>query len=559
MARLFASVLRFFYLSFRCPRRFILLWIALIFLLAFASTAKADVYAIEIGTFKPQSAQKFTIFLNESGFPVILDSVTSISLGKMKRLYVGPYSRRQDAMRALERLQKIDISGNVSRYTPEPGLLPSQAPALSVGDEDVLEPSSLDDLFGLDDMEDQRSVLLTGFFQSELAYTTPEPGHFSKFRNILELGLRGSSGSRMKWKVSGRLEYDAVFDINDFYPENVKEDQQVQLDFRETYLDVSLGNGDFRFGRQHIVWGEVVGIFVADVVSAKDFREPSRSDLDMIRIPQWAARFEYFHNDSHFDLVWIPYMTYDNIGLPGGEFYLEPSPPAGFDIFIADELRPDDTLENSAYGLRYQYLGGGWDASIFYYSSMDVSPSFERNITLNPSPTVSLRPVHGRIEQLGSTFAMDLGFSIFKLEAVYTHDRLYSVSDLSNPDGLVPQDEVEYVTSLEFSFPKRTRLNFQYFGRRVFDPDHDLLAEDVTKGVSMLFSTRVLGPKIEAQLLYFHGLNNEGWTSEPRLTWLFKPNWHLSMGANLFGVPETSLNGLYDDKDRVFTELRYSF
>ena len=68
---------------------------------------------------------------------------------------------------------------------------------------------------------------------------------------------------------------------------------------RETYLDVSAGDWDFRLGRQQIVWGEMVGLFFADVVSAKDLREFVLPDFDYLRIPQWSVRTEYFKGDFH--------------------------------------------------------------------------------------------------------------------------------------------------------------------------------------------------------------------------------------------------------------------
>ena len=63
------------------------------------------------------------------------------------------------------------------------------------------------------------------------------------------------------------------------------------------YLDMPVGDVELRLGRQHIVWGEMVGLFFADVVSARDMREFFTQEFDQQRIPQWAARAEYFKND----------------------------------------------------------------------------------------------------------------------------------------------------------------------------------------------------------------------------------------------------------------------
>ena len=71
----------------------------------------------------------------------------------------------------------------------------------------------------------------------------------------------------------------------------------------------SAGNWDFRLGRQHVVWGEMVGLYFADVVSARDQREFILPDFDQMRTPQWAGRAEYFSDDFHAEILWIPVAT----------------------------------------------------------------------------------------------------------------------------------------------------------------------------------------------------------------------------------------------------------
>ena len=82
--------------------------------------------------------------------------------------------------------------------------------------------------------------------------------------------------------MSGRLVYDAVFDLNDYYPEVVRDDQRTEASIRETFVALSSGDWDFRLGRQNIIWGEMIGLFFADVVSAKDLREFVLPDFDYL-------------------------------------------------------------------------------------------------------------------------------------------------------------------------------------------------------------------------------------------------------------------------------------
>ena len=112
-----------------------------------------------------------------------------------------------------------------------------------------------------------------GFSQLELADNYASPEHFSKAKLRTELSRTGQINEYLKWKISGRFDYDAAYDVSNFYPEAVRDNQRAQFFVRENYLDISAGNFDFRLGRQHVIWGEMVGLFFADVVSAKDLRE----------------------------------------------------------------------------------------------------------------------------------------------------------------------------------------------------------------------------------------------------------------------------------------------
>ena len=171
---------------------------------------------------------------------------------------------------------------------------------------------------------------------------------------------------------------------SNFYLQDVKENQRVTAIWRENYLDFDAGGWDFRVGAQNIVWGDVVGLFFADVVSARDLRDFLLPSFDVIRIPQWAARAEYSTGDSHVELVWVPIQTFDNIGKPGSDFYPVPLPsptPENVAAVFQNPDRPSSSLSNSAYGFRANTLAGGWDIAGFYYRSYAGSPTFYRELT----------------------------------------------------------------------------------------------------------------------------------------------------------------------------------
>lgn len=392
-----------------------------------------------------------------------------------------------------------------------------------------------------------------GFSQLELADNYSSPEHFSKAKLRTELSRTGQFNENIKWKVSGRFDYDAAYDLSSFYPESVRQNQRAQFFVRENYLDVSAGNFDFRLGRQHVIWGEMVGLFFADVVSAKDLREFILPAFDILRIPQWAVRAEYSRNDTHAEVLWIPVPTLDEIGKPGADFY--PGPLRGTASFLGED-RSGRNIGNSNYGIRLSQLKNGWDMSAFYYHSLDASSTFYR--VSGPAEPLVFQPRHDKIDQAGATVTKDFGSVVFKGELVYTDGRSFNVTRPSAVNGLVRQNTLDYALGLDFSLPAEARLNLQFFQRIFFGYDRDSFSDRIENGASILLFGK-LSQKIEAQTLLIHSLNRSDWMFRPRLTWNFERNWRWALGADIFGGQPTGLFGRFNHNDRVYTELRYSF
>src|SRR5690606_16503085 len=79
---------------------------------------------------------------------------------------------------------------------------------------------------------------LGGYGELAAAYTTADPGHWSKLRARLELGLTGSLDWGARFKLAGRAQGDGAYGVeDDFYPSAVRRDQRSDFSVREAYLD----------------------------------------------------------------------------------------------------------------------------------------------------------------------------------------------------------------------------------------------------------------------------------------------------------------------------------
>lgn len=399
-----------------------------------------------------------------------------------------------------------------------------------------------------------------GYIQADLAYTYGNPEHWSKARTRFELGRQGVLSDTIKYKVSGRFDYDAVFDIeNGFYPSDVRKDRRFDFQIRETYLDIAPGGDwEFRVGRQHIVWGEVPGLFFADVVSAKDMREFVLQEFDALRIPQWAVRADYYGADSHFEVIWIPVPTVDRIGKPGNDFYPFPPVAPGFVPDFQTEQKPGRSIDNSNYGLRYSMLTNGWDLSAFAYRSIDNEAAFYRRVIAGPVPTFLYQPRHERITQFGGTVSKDLGPAVLKSEVIYTRSKAFSVQGVADVDGIAKLNLIDYLVGLDFGLGADSRLNVYLFQRHFTDYREGIVPDRTESGFTMLLSHQ-LTSTFELQALFIKSLNRDDWMFRPKVTWNFARNWRLNVGADVLHGPQLGFFGRFANQDRIYADVRYSF
>lgn len=426
--------------------------------------------------------------------------------------------------------------------------------------EDFLTGNAVQEMTGAT----ESNVTLSGFVQNELAWTWPDDSHLSKFKNVAKIRLNGRFTDKVSFQLGGHLQYDPVYEFETYYPDIVEDDQKLWGYVDETYLDIDAGAWELRLGRQHIIWGEMVGLFFADVVSALDLREFVLPDFDLIRIPQWAARAEYFGDDFKAELVYIPYMTVDNLGRQGAEFFSFPATlPPGLTAEFREDKTPNDPAEDFGAGARGSWLIDGWDFSLFYYTSPDKTAAYARSLRPGAAPglppSLVFQPVHERIHQTGGTLAKELGGLIFKAEAVQTFGRRISTTAAQDLDGLIETDELRYVAGLDWVGETGHRINVQFFQTWLQDPAPGMIFNDLESGTSVLLTTEAIHPDITPEVLWIRSLDRDEWLLETKVTWEFATDWRGVLGADVFGGPPNRLLGQFDDSDRVYWEFRHSF
>ena len=395
-----------------------------------------------------------------------------------------------------------------------------------------------------------------GWAQFDAAYAWPSPSHFANLRTMGELSGRGAWEGGAKWKLAARASLDGAYS-GDHYPQAVRRDQRAQAWLHEAYVDFSRGDWEFRLGKQNIVWGEMVGLFFADVVSAKDLREFVLPEFERIRIPQWAARAEWFGGDTHLEVVWLPVPARDLIGEPGAEFYPAPLQFPGLGYQIAPERRISRKLSNSGFGLRVSTLVNGWDLAAFVYRAPDSQAAFERSLAQGGT-AVSYQARHDLVTRVGGTLAKDFEGIVLKAEVVHSNGRRFGSVVLDATDGLLELGTLDWVVGADLTPADGWRVNAQLFQRRFLDYDPRIGLKRNETGASLLVA-RNLAQGLDLEGLAITSLVRSDRLLRATLVWKASARTRVRLGADVVSGDAYGLFGRFGDRDRVWGEVRYSF
>jgi len=395
-----------------------------------------------------------------------------------------------------------------------------------------------------------------GYFVQQSTVRTTSPQDLTRVRPILELGFDRELNEAVKLRLMGRFFYDGVFDLTRQYPGTVRKDEGREAVFREAFLELNQGDWTLTVGNQQIVWGEVQGLFVADVVTAKDFRDFLLMDFEFIRIPRAAVNLQYFGEGNNLQVIWIPLLEFDNLAEPGAEFFFRPPVLAGTMFRVVDSGRPSRSLRNSEVGLRWSGLFRGWNPALFYFYAFEHTPAF---IPQLDSAGLVFRTEYARIHQFGYTLSKELAGVVFKSEGVLSLGRSFALVEPVPSDRAVRRDVVETAFGASYTLPHDIGTYLQVYYRDVINRDPQLFDRMPGTAVSLWLNPKVLGRNLSPEVFIIYDVARGDWMLRPRLSWEVTGAWVLTVGLDLFGGDADGFFGQFRNNDRTYTLIRYNF
>jgi len=402
----------------------------------------------------------------------------------------------------------------------------------------------------------QAQMEFSGFYQNWMAVRAAEENDIMLIRNRVRL-----DGNLYGETVGGYFSIDIRND-------GTSGEYDFETSFREAYVDLFFSNVEFRLGKQQVVWGKADGVFINDIVCPLDMSMFLLQDFDNIRMGLPMAKANLYLGNWMLEGLWIPKFEPWQFAEAGSdwEFTLSVPPDTVWDlipnvIHLNDEELPENSLENSEFGLKLSTFLLGADISLLYLDGYADLPSIQvvdTTITGSPIPTqidTYLSPTYYRSPMYGLNFSRPVFTTVIRGELGYFGDRRFSNVNMQT----VTSDYFSGMMGLDFTGPLGSSISFQAIHRQIMDYKSGMVDDKTEQMATATISGSFLRETVIASVLGLADVNEDAGLGRLDISYAWSDALRISLGGFLLWGNEDTLFGQFDVNDNIYLKIKYSF
>ena len=340
------------------------------------------------------------------------------------------------------------------------------------------------------------------------------------------------------------------------------------LELRDAYAEIEAGAVFFRLGKQQIVWGELEGFRLLDVVNPQSFREFILDDFDDSRIGLWTASVEFpiaLGKFGNWDaqLIWVPDPTVSEIPVGGATFEFRAprflfgaEEPSNFSLGDVRVEAPDSLIGDAAYGGRLVGFVGGWDLSLVAYSGIDPEPVGRVDFVGTDFEIVR---AYKRREVFGASAAKSFGRFTGRIETAVQPGRVFTTAE---PTGLLAQEAATQFGGalvIDMIAPGDIFVSLQALYDSVIDPPRGLIRPRDDIFTSLYIKRGFRRDALNLSLRWLAADGGADGVISPKLDFAFDDTASLSISADIFYGDRIDVFGQFRNEDRVTLSFKKNF
>jgi hypothetical protein len=320
------------------------------------------------------------------------------------------------------------------------------------------------------------------------------------------------------------------------------------MDLRQGLINITAPKWAVHVGRQQVVWGEAVGVFIADVVNPKDYRQFLIPDFCDIRIPLWAVDAQRsFGSAGMLEVFLAPDPRISRLPVSGAEFQFY-GPLIDIPSSTTSMPRPI-TVGNSNIGIRYAWLRGGWDSAIFYHQALSDVPAISTHLLLaTTNPLVSVRKDYPRVSHVGVTSTKPIGGFVLKGEALFTAGERFESSTLGDA---LRRESLSIMAGFSYPLCCQYTVDVQYFQTSLFGPSNQIISPGFRSGLSVRVADVASLRRFKPSILSVVSPNQHDYWISPKLAVRLTSSSFFTIGWNWFNGRIQTQFGQFRNASRI--------
>jgi hypothetical protein len=331
-----------------------------------------------------------------------------------------------------------------------------------------------------------------------------------------------------------------------------------EIELRELFLSMNLGDAYLTLGKQQIVWGKADGLKLLDVVDPQSFRKFILDEYEESRIPLWAANLEIPFDDNTLQIIWISDTTVHEPAVPGSAYTFTsrrfiPQVPTGVRVVEHDAELPATSLNDTDFGIRWSGYRSGWDYSLNYLYQYHDMPVLATRLEVMPTgPVVHVEPRYERTHIVGATASKAFSDMTFRLESAYSTNRFFLSTTQTDVDGLESANELAYVLGADWYGFSDTLLSIQVFDSHLVGLSGPATRPKHDRTLTFLARRTYLNESLELRLNWFANRKDNDGLVRLKMTYDWTDNLSVWTGLDVFYGDEQGIFGQFDQNDRFF-------
>ncbi|GAX61285.1 hydrolases of the HAD superfamily [Candidatus Scalindua japonica] len=371
----------------------------------------------------------------------------------------------------------------------------------------------------------------------------------NRAEGIFKLEYEKYLGNLGKILVSPKLIFD-----NDNYSSSYIDEfenrgvRRLSFDLEEYYAEFNFNSFDLKIGKQIFSWGKADGFNPTDNLNPRDYIDLFVEE-EKIGVP--AINLTYYWKNFTFDFVFIPTYTPTRLPLINARHsFLDPETQ----FVINGRELPADKLSSSQTAIRILRHISGWDLSVSYYDGYD-------DLTLaTVESDQSLTPRYNRTRVVGVDLATTFGgLGIHGEAAQFFYD------------GSKDEDYLQYILGIDYTwtnviYDHDIFLILEYMGDNTTQSREDKRPA-FASGLGRVFRNSLLSTitykfseTFELETKLANNLDHHmSYVINPEINYDITDELKLTVGIDFIEGTQTTFFGQFDNDDRGYFFLRYSF